>query len=61
MLSAGLAVLSAPGLREPDILKGLWFARHRGVVARDYPHGASANNVNHTTLELIAQGASPAL
>jgi hypothetical protein len=40
----------------PEILKGFWFARRRGIVARDYPSGPGPTNTNVRTYELTDQG-----
>lgn len=39
--------------------KGLWFARQKGLVARDYPHGPGPDNVNITTYERMGEGFGP--
>jgi hypothetical protein len=44
---------------ELEILKGFWFARRRGIVARDYPSGAGPANTNIRTYALRAQGSAP--
>ncbi len=42
-----------------DVLKGFWFARRRGIVARDYPFGAGPTNTNIRTYALRAEGTAP--
>ena len=42
-----------------DPLKGIWFARGQGFVARDYPHGPGTTNTNITTYERIDSGFGP--
>jgi hypothetical protein len=42
-----------------DILKGYWFARHEGIVARDWPFGDGPENSNVRTMELIGEGVGP--
>jgi hypothetical protein len=42
-----------------DILKGYWFARHVGIVARDWPFGDGPENSNVRTMELIGEGVGP--
>jgi len=42
-----------------DILKGSWFARHEGIVAKDWPFGQGEENANIATYELIAEGNGP--
>jgi hypothetical protein len=44
---------------ELPILKGLWFARHEGLVARDYPFGRGPENWNIVTIERIGEGVGP--
>jgi hypothetical protein len=44
---------------DPDVLKGFWFARRRGIVARDWPSGPGPTNTNITTFELLDQGTGP--
>ena len=39
-----------------EVLKGFWFARKRGIVARDYPFGPGPENTNIRTYVLRAQG-----
>lgn len=46
-------------LQELEILKGFWFAREHGVVARDYPSGSGPTNTNARTFELMAEGTGP--
>lgn len=36
--------------------RGFWFARHVGIVARDWPSGVGEMNVNSETFELIGRG-----
>jgi len=52
-----LGVLLKPG--PVDVLKGFWFARHVGIVARDWPFGEGAVNANVATYELIGTGIGP--
>jgi hypothetical protein len=42
-----------------DILRGFWFARHEGIVARDWPFGEGPDNANVATYELIGEGVGP--
>ncbi|MGH7725129.1 MAG: hypothetical protein ACREOU_06830 [Candidatus Eiseniibacteriota bacterium] len=51
----GVAARPAP----PEILRGFWFARRHGIVARDYPHGAGSEGANTNTYELIDEGTGP--
>lgn len=44
---------------EPAALKGLWFARQRGLVARDFPQGPGPGNINITTYERLGEGFGP--
>jgi hypothetical protein len=44
---------------ELEILKGYWFARKRGIVARDYPFGPGPTNTNVRTYVLRDQGTAP--
>ena len=43
----------------PPALKGPWFARHQGLVARDWPFGPGPGNNNIVTLERIGDGFGP--
>lgn len=43
----------------PEPLRGSWFARHRGMVARDWPSGEGPVNVNTVTFERIGGGHGP--
>ena len=50
------------GARKPqelEILKGFWFARNRGIVARDYPFGPGPTNTNVRTYSLRDEGSAP--
>lgn len=42
-----------------EIFKGFWFARHVGIVARDWPFGEGPENANVRTVELIGRGTGP--
>lgn len=44
---------------EPAVARGLWFARHTGLVARDWPHGPGADVINITTYERLGEGFGP--
>lgn len=55
LMRAGVALKPEP----VDILKGSWFARHEGIVAKDWPLGEGEVNVNVATYELIAEGTGP--
>jgi hypothetical protein len=55
MVRAGVALKPGP----VDILKGYWFAKHEGIVAKDWPFGEGEVNANVATYELIAEGAGP--
>jgi hypothetical protein len=44
---------------EPAVARGLWFARHTGLVARDYPHGPGVDVINITTYERLDEGFGP--
>src|SRR5688572_4356370 len=44
---------------DPAVARGLWFARHTGLVARDYPHGPGADVINITTYERLGEGFGP--
>ncbi len=61
--SPELALAAARGGRRDrpalDPLKGIWFARGQGFVARDYPHGPGTTNINITTYERIDSGFGP--
>ena len=60
--SPGVALEGARGRRDRpalDPLKGIWFARGQGFVARDYPHGPGTTNINITTYERIDSGFGP--
>ena len=39
--------------------RGMWFARHTGMVARDYPHGQGVDVINITTYERTGEGFGP--
>ena len=39
--------------------RGMWFARHTGMVARDYPHGPGPDVINITTYERLGEGMGP--
>jgi len=53
-------VLLAPPASEPvDIYRGWWFARHDGIVAKDWPFGEGTEFVNIATYELVAEGMGP--
>jgi hypothetical protein len=52
-----LGVILRPG--PVDVLKGFWFARHEGIVARDWPFGEGAENTNIETFELVREGFGP--
>lgn len=39
--------------------RGLWFARHAGMVAKDYPHGPGPEVINITTYERLGEGFGP--
>ena len=60
--SPEVALAGARGRRDRptlDPLKGIWFARGQGFVARDYPHGPGTTNINVTTYERIDSGFGP--
>jgi len=47
-------------LPEPvDIFRGWWFARHDGLVARDWPFGEGTEFINIATYELVGEGMEP--
>jgi hypothetical protein len=50
-------VAARPGA--PEALKGLWFARERGMVARDWPAGPGPENINVLTFEWLDSGWGP--
>lgn len=52
-----LGMVGRPG--QVDVLKGFWFARHVGIVARDWPSGEGVTNTNILTFELLRQGMGP--
>lgn len=54
-------VLARPRGDRPEVpaLKGLWYARREGLVARDYPFGPGPGNVNIATFERIGEGTGP--
>ncbi len=52
-----LGVQMKPGPIE--IFKGFWFARHVGIVARDWPFGEGPENANVRTVELMGRGTGP--
>jgi hypothetical protein len=43
----------------PEVKKGLWFARHEGLVARDFPFGPGDGIRNIVTFEKLAEGTGP--
>jgi hypothetical protein len=51
----------ARGPGEGDLVpeRGMWFARHTGMVARDYPHGPGPEVTNITTYERWGEGFGP--
>ena len=55
LVRAGVALKPGP----VDILKGSWFAKHEGIVARDWPFGQGEVNANLATYEMIAEGMGP--
>jgi len=63
--SGGLGVSSRRGVAltpspEPvDIFRGWWFARHDGIVAKDWPFGEGSEFVNVATYELVGEGMGP--
>ena len=52
-------VALAPAPTPVDILKGWWFARHEGIVAKDWPFGDGPENSNVATYELVGEGMGP--
>jgi hypothetical protein len=48
-----------PGEGELVPERGMWFARHTGLVARDYPHGPGPVVINITTYERLGEGFGP--
>ncbi len=50
-------IAARPG--DLEILRGFWFARRHGVVARDYPSSPGPTNANTNTYELIDEGVGP--
>ena len=55
LVRAGVALKPGP----VEILKGSWFAKHEGIVAKDWPFGEGEVNVNVATYELIGEGTGP--
>jgi hypothetical protein len=45
--------------RPVEVVRGLWFALHTGLVARDFPHGPGVDVINITTYERLAEGFGP--
>ena len=45
------------GMLVPE--RGLWFAHHSGLVAKDYPHGPGPEVINITTYERLGEGFGP--
>jgi hypothetical protein len=57
---AGGQAFAARGLAPlPEPLRGTWFSRHDGMVARDWPSGQGEVNLNSVTFELVGQGTGP--
>jgi hypothetical protein len=58
--SAGWEAFARRGLAAlPEPLRGTWFSRHDGMVARDWPSGQGEVNLNAVTYELIGRGMGP--
>ncbi len=58
--NAALEAFARLGLTPlPEPLRGSWFSRHDGMVARDWPSGAGVVNLNSVTLERIGSGTGP--
>ena len=53
------AIARGPGEDPLVPERGMWFARHTGMVARDYPHGQGVDVINITTYERWGEGYGP--
>jgi hypothetical protein len=54
---AGLGVALKP--QPVENKRGSWFAKHVGIVARDWPSGLGPSNINTETFELMGRGVGP--
>jgi len=52
-------VALAPTPEPVDIFRGWWFARHDGIVAKDWPFGEGSEFINIATYELVGEGMGP--